>query len=118
MDTIGIDLGGTTFNAAFINEAGAISHNTEQDTQQHDGPERLLPRIAETALQVLVEACFSRYDQPLSRANSLMCSASKRALSMGTALYNEARTPPTSRWPASPIICNCAASSRNRFSKS
>ena len=56
MDTIGIDLGGTTFNAALINESGAVAHNTEQDTLQHDGPERLLPRIAQTALQVLEAA--------------------------------------------------------------
>jgi glucokinase len=56
MDTIGIDLGGTTFNAALVSEAGAHSHNIEKDTRQHDGPDRLLPRLAQTALQVLEAA--------------------------------------------------------------
>ena len=56
MDTIGIDLGGTTFNAALVSESGAPAHNIEKDTLQHDGPERLLPRLAQTALQVLEAA--------------------------------------------------------------
>jgi glucokinase len=56
MDTIGIDLGGTTFNAALVSESGAPTHNIEKDTFQHDGPERLLPRIAQVALQVLEDA--------------------------------------------------------------
>ncbi len=56
MDTIGIDLGGTTFNAARVDGAGAVSHEIEQDTHQHDGPDRLLPRLAQAALQVLEAA--------------------------------------------------------------
>jgi len=56
MDTIGIDLGGTTFNVALVNDAGEHSHNIEKDTLQHDGPDRLLPRMAQTALQVLETA--------------------------------------------------------------
>jgi glucokinase len=56
MDTIGIDLGGTTFNAALVTEAGAPSHGIEKDTLQHDGPDRLLPRLGQTALQVLEAA--------------------------------------------------------------
>lgn len=56
MDTIGIDLGGTTFNVARVDESGHTSHEIEQDTLQHDGPERLLPRLAQAAKQVLEAA--------------------------------------------------------------
>lgn len=53
MDTLGIDLGGTTFSVGNVDERGALSHFEEAPTQQHDGPERLLPRLAEAAQKVL-----------------------------------------------------------------
>jgi glucokinase len=51
--TVGIDLGGTTFSAGRVDESGAIRDQTEEPTLQHEGPERLLPRLAQAANKVL-----------------------------------------------------------------
>ena len=52
-NTLGIDLGGTTFSVGVVDTQGAISGAHEQPTLQHDGPERLLPRLAQAAREVL-----------------------------------------------------------------
>ena len=49
MNMIGLDLGGTTFAVAAVDENGVISHEHEEDTRQHDGPDILLPRLATAA---------------------------------------------------------------------
>lgn len=60
MDTLGIDLGGTTFSVGCVDERGTISHFADAPTHQHDGPERLLPRLAEAALKVLSQVDASK----------------------------------------------------------
>ena len=50
--TLGLDLGGTTFNVGALDESGEVSHAIERDTFQHDGPEKLLPRLADAAQEV------------------------------------------------------------------
>ncbi len=58
MKILGLDLGGTTFAAAAVDEKGAIFHETEEDTRQHDGPDILLPRLAQAA-RLVNEQCES-----------------------------------------------------------
>ncbi len=50
--TLGLDLGGTTFNVGALDEKGRVSHAIERETFQHDGPEKLLPRLAHAAQEV------------------------------------------------------------------
>ena len=50
--TLGIDLGGTTFTMGSLDESGTLSHIIERKTQQHEGPDRLLARLAEAAQEV------------------------------------------------------------------
>lgn len=50
---LGIDLGGTTCSFGLVNETGAISHSIQIESRQHDGPERMLPRLAEAARSVI-----------------------------------------------------------------
>ena len=56
MKIIGLDLGGTTFAVASVDENGAITHAREEDTRQHDGPDILLPRLAQAARAVIESA--------------------------------------------------------------
>ena len=51
--TLGIDLGGTTFTTGIVDESGSVSSSFERDTHQHEGPERLLPRLAAAAQEVM-----------------------------------------------------------------
>ncbi len=53
---VGLDLGGTTFNAACVNDAGRILSSLEFDTQAHDAPELLIARMAGAVLGVLQTA--------------------------------------------------------------
>lgn len=53
MLTIGLDLGGTTFNVACIDESGEILASREEETRQHESPDRMLPRLAEAISQLL-----------------------------------------------------------------
>jgi glucokinase len=53
MQTLGIDLGGTTFSAGAVDEKGHITGFNELPTYQHDGPARLLPRLGDAAKDVL-----------------------------------------------------------------
>lgn len=50
--TLGLDLGGTTFTVGSLDENGTVAHAFERDTYQHDGPEKLLPRLADAAAEV------------------------------------------------------------------
>ncbi len=50
--TLGLDLGGTTFSVGALDESGHVAHAIERDTFQHDGPEKLLPRLAQAAQEV------------------------------------------------------------------
>ncbi len=50
--TIGLDLGGTTFNAACIDDAGRILASREYETRQYESPDLLLPRLADAILEV------------------------------------------------------------------
>ena len=50
--TIGLDLGGTTFNAACGGDAGRILASREYETRQHESPDLLLPRLANAILEV------------------------------------------------------------------
>jgi glucokinase len=50
---LGIDLGGTTCSFGLVDDAGQLSHEKEIDTRQHDGPDVMLPRLAEAAREVL-----------------------------------------------------------------
>lgn len=50
--TIGLDLGGTTFHAACVDNAGRILSLRGYDTRQSEAPELLLPRLAEAIIQV------------------------------------------------------------------
>jgi len=50
--TLGIDLGGTTFTAGSVDESGAVTAALERKTLQHEGPDRLLPRLADAAQEV------------------------------------------------------------------
>ena len=52
---VGLDLGGTTFNAACVNDAGRILSSQEYDTQAHDAPDILISRMADAVLGVLQE---------------------------------------------------------------
>ena len=56
MNMIGLDLGGTTFAVATVDENGKIAHQREEDTRQHDGPDILLPRLARAARAVIETA--------------------------------------------------------------
>lgn len=58
MMTIGLDLGGTTFAVGIIGPDGAIIKSLERDTQQHDGPDILLPRLAQAVRDLLAEAGY------------------------------------------------------------
>lgn len=51
--TIGLDLGGTTFNAACVDSAGRILLSREYPTRQTDAPEILLSRLADSIQEVL-----------------------------------------------------------------
>jgi glucokinase len=51
--TVGLDLGGTTFNAACVDNAGRILVSVEHDTRQHDAPDVLVPRLAAAIEEVL-----------------------------------------------------------------
>ena len=51
--TIGLDLGGTTFNAACVDDAGRILLSREYPTRQTDAPEILLSRMADSIIEVL-----------------------------------------------------------------
>lgn len=53
MQSVGIDLGGTTFAAGAVTEKGEISHVVEYETRQHEAPDRLLPRLADAAQAVI-----------------------------------------------------------------
>src|SRR5690349_13383726 len=53
--TIGLDLGGTTFNAACVDNAGRVLLSREYPTRQNDAPEVLLPRLAAAIQEVLGE---------------------------------------------------------------
>jgi glucokinase len=50
---LGIDLGGTTFTTGSVDESGSVSFAFERETHQHEGPDQLLPRLAEAAQEVL-----------------------------------------------------------------
>jgi glucokinase len=50
---LGIDLGGTTCSFGLLDEVGGLHHELEIETRQHDGPNVMLPRIADAARQVL-----------------------------------------------------------------
>lgn len=50
---LGIDLGGTTCSFGLLDEKGALHHQLEIETRQHDGPDVMLPRLAEAAKKVL-----------------------------------------------------------------
>jgi glucokinase len=54
--TLGIDLGGTACKFGLVDESGHLSHQLEIDTRQHDGPDIMLPRLAEAAKSVLAQA--------------------------------------------------------------
>ncbi|HEX8463165.1 MAG TPA: ROK family protein, partial [Abditibacterium sp.] len=49
----GIDLGGTTCSFGLLDEQGQLHHEHEIETRQHDGPDLMLPRLADAAKQVL-----------------------------------------------------------------
>jgi glucokinase len=51
--TIGLDLGGTTFNAACVDDAGRILLSREYPTRQNDAPDVMLPRLAAAIEEVL-----------------------------------------------------------------
>lgn len=51
MTTIGLDLGGTTFHAACVDNAGRILSSHSYETRQNEPPELLLPRLADAASQ-------------------------------------------------------------------
>jgi glucokinase len=53
---VGLDLGGTTFNAACVSNAGRILSSQEFDTRAHDAPELLIARMADAVLGVLQSA--------------------------------------------------------------
>jgi glucokinase len=53
---VGLDLGGTTFNAACVSDAGRILSSRAFDTQAHDAPEILIARVADAILGVLQSA--------------------------------------------------------------
>lgn len=53
---VGIDLGGTTFSAGLVDAQGEVSHHRETPTLGHQGPERLIPRLAHAAREALQEA--------------------------------------------------------------
>jgi glucokinase len=53
--TIGLDLGGTTFNAACVDNAGRVLLSREYPTRQNDAPDVLLPRLAAAIQEVLSE---------------------------------------------------------------
>lgn len=74
MDTLGIDLGGTTFSVGCVDERGTIANFCEAPTQQHDGPERLLPRLAEAGAKVLSQ---------VDKSKPLMGNKPVRALGIG-----------------------------------
>jgi predicted NBD/HSP70 family sugar kinase len=51
--TIGLDLGGTTFNAACVDNAGRILVSVENNTRQNDAPVVLVLRLASAIEKVL-----------------------------------------------------------------
>ncbi len=50
---LGIDLGGTTCSFGLLDENGALHHEFEIETRQHDGPDVMLPRLAAAAQKVI-----------------------------------------------------------------
>lgn len=50
--TIGLDLGGTTFNAACVDDAGRILASVEYETRQQEAPDLLVPRLADAIQEV------------------------------------------------------------------
>lgn len=55
MLTIGLDLGGTTFNVACVDEAGKILLEREEETRQHESPDRMLPRLGAAIKALLTD---------------------------------------------------------------
>ncbi len=53
---LGIDLGGTTCSFGLLDENGALHHEFEIETRQHDGPDEMLPRLADAAKLLLSDA--------------------------------------------------------------
>lgn len=53
---LGIDLGGTTCTFGLLDESGALLGTLEIPSQQHDGPEVMLPRLAEAANSLLAKS--------------------------------------------------------------
>jgi glucokinase len=53
MLTIGLDLGGTTFNVSCVNSDGEILLSREEETRQHESPDRMLPRLADAVSKLL-----------------------------------------------------------------
>ncbi len=53
---LGIDLGGTTCSFGLLDESGNLHHETEIETRQHDGPDVMLPRLADAAKKVISDA--------------------------------------------------------------
>jgi len=51
---IGLDLGGTTFNVACVDENGQILLEQEEETRQHESPDLMLPRLG-AAIQRLLD---------------------------------------------------------------
>jgi glucokinase len=49
---IGLDVGGTTFNAACVDDAGRILLSREYPTHQSDAPDVMLPRLAAAIAEV------------------------------------------------------------------
>lgn len=63
MLTIGLDLGGTTFNVACVNADGEILHSLEEETRQYESPDRMLPRLANAISQLLNDLGAERSTQ-------------------------------------------------------
>ena len=53
---LGIDLGGTTCSFGLLDENGALHHEFEIETRQHDGPDEMLPRLADAAKLLLSDS--------------------------------------------------------------
>ena len=50
---LGIDLGGTTCSFGILDENGKLHATREIETRQHDAPDVMLPRLAQTAREIL-----------------------------------------------------------------
>jgi len=53
---LGIDLGGTTCNFGLLDASGVLHHRLEIPSQQHDGPDTMLPRLIAAAREVLAKS--------------------------------------------------------------